>query len=230
MVAKELTIAISFSIPPYVIKDQDRGIELDILREAFKLSSHQIKVKYLPLARTFRPFEQGKVDGLINTKEGMVGDAYYSDVVIAFNNCAISLAKNNYPDFKDVTYLRDKKVIAFQRASTFLGKDFLQMSKLNKNYREYAKQKTQIIRLFFERQTDFVIMDSKIFEYYRKELKESNLMNSTLLDQKIKKHCIFEPSEYKFAFSDAQIRDDFNAGLASLKKSGKYQEIINKYN
>ncbi|MGL5994027.1 MAG: substrate-binding periplasmic protein, partial [Aeromonas sobria] len=41
LLAKPLKVGVSFAIPPYVIKDTHRGIELDLLKEAFAGSGYE---------------------------------------------------------------------------------------------------------------------------------------------------------------------------------------------
>ncbi len=81
LAARDLSIGVSFAIPPYVIADSDEGIELDILREAFVVTGHSVHVHYLPLTRTFIQLEAGKIDGVINIKKGMLENVFYSDIV-----------------------------------------------------------------------------------------------------------------------------------------------------
>ncbi|WP_199244036.1 hypothetical protein [Bacterioplanes sanyensis] len=40
---------------------------------------------------------------------------------------------------------------------------------------------------------------------------------------------VFPPTDYKVAFRNVGHRDDFNAGLAAIKSSGRYQEIMDSY-
>ncbi|MCP3921530.1 MAG: hypothetical protein GY714_02990 [Desulfobacterales bacterium] len=152
--ANTIVVGVSFSIPPYVIEETDQGVELEILREAFKIKGHTVKVKYLPLARTFMQLGSGKIDGVINIKKGMLKNVFYTDVVITFQNCAISLKKRGFPDFTDLNSLKGMYVIAFQRASYILGPEFGEMTKDNNQYEETALQKTQLFRLFMERNAD----------------------------------------------------------------------------
>jgi len=224
--ADKILMGVSFSIPPYVIKENDTGIELEILREAFKVKGHTIDVQYLPHARTFLHIKSGKVDGIINTKEGMVEGVFYSDVVITFQNCAISLAKKKYPDLYNLTFLKDKYIVAFQKASVVFGHEFAKIVNANKKYHETANQKTQLSRLFMERDADFIIMEKNIFRYFRKTEK-SAIANTYKLP--VTFHYIFPPTNYKFAFSDKKIRDDFNLGLKTIKSNGVYERIIKKY-
>jgi polar amino acid transport system substrate-binding protein len=40
---------------------------------------------------------------------------------------------------------------------------------------------------------------------------------------------VFAPTRYKVGFKSKSIKNDFNEGLAALRKSGRYDEIILKY-
>lgn len=224
--ADEITIGVSFSIPPYVIKETKQGIELEILQEAFKVTGHTINIEFLPFARTFMLLEEGKLDGIINTKKGMLDNVFYSDIAITFQNCAISLAKNNYPDFNNLSFLKDKDLIAFQRASEILGNEFNKITKKNDKYEEVASQSSQVLQLFLERNADFIIIESNIFKYYRKKAFE-RIGNKAHIP--VKYHHIFPPTEYRFAFSKKQIRHDFNIGLQTIKNNGIYNKITDKY-
>ena len=223
-----LVIGVSFAIPPYVIKETDQGIELDILRQAFGVSGHQIRIKFLPLIRTFSLLEAGKIDGIINIKEGMVDGVFYSDEVITFQNCAISLAVRRYPDFKSLSFLRDKYIIAFQRAADILGRDFADIAADNERYEEVAAQEHQVIRMFLGRKADVVVMEKQIFNYYRKKILEDGTIGQRA-EAAVTYHEIFPPTHYRFAFRSRQIRDDFNHGLKTIRNNSQYDRIMYKY-
>lgn len=224
--ADTIRIGASFSIPPYVIRETGQGIELDVLRESFKRRGHKVHMEYLPLARTFRHLKNGRLDGAINVTQGLLDDVFYSDVVISFQNCAISLAKRNFPPPDSVAFLADKHVIAFQRASTILGPAFGEMAENNAHYEETAVQKTQLFRLFLERDADFIVMEQRIFAYYWKEVRSKI---GPAADQPVRLDCIFPPTAYRFAFRSEKIRDDFNAGLSAIRTDGVYDRIMERY-
>ncbi len=211
-----------------MIKESDQGIELEILREAFSVTGLSIKIEYLPLARTFTQLKAGKIDGVINIKEGMLDNVYYSDEVITFQNCAISLAKRNYPDFKDISFLKGKHIIAFQRAPTILGGQFAQIAENSNTYEEVAEQERQVIRLFLERGADLIFMEKQIVNYYRKKALKGDAMGYKVAPP-VTFHIIFEPTHYRFAFREKAIRDGFNLGLKTIRSNRKYAQIIKKY-
>ena len=224
----KLTIGVSFAIPPYVIKETGQGIELEILRESFSVTGYDIEIKYLPLARTFTQLETGKIDGVINIKKGMLDHVFYSDEVITFQNCAISLAKKGYPDFKDLSFLKEKYVIAFQRAPTILGEEFARITIDHKKYEEVAEQDQQVMRLFLDRSADVIVMEKKIFNYYRKKALQNKIIGDKA-KLPVKFHILFPPTRYRFAFREKAARDAFNYGLKTIQDNNKYDRIIQKY-
>lgn len=70
---------------------------------------------------------------------------------------------------------------------------------------------------------DTIVLDINIFKYYKKS--EQKIDTSAAIDI----FEVFQPTNYKVAFINEAIRDDFNAGLKELRDSGDYQKIINSY-
>lgn len=223
----ELSIGVSLSIPPYVIQETNSGLELELLYQALAVKGHNAIIHYLPLARTFHELKEGKLDGIINIKEGMLDNVFYSDVVISYQNCAISLESNRF-NINSISDLSDKQVVAFQRASSMLGEEFGQMAKTNTGYKEQARQLQQVYMLMKHR-ANVVVMDKNIFKYYLKQAYLDGRLNSKELQQQAICHKVFPPTEYRFAFLSAQIRDDFNAGLKHITQDGSLQALQEKY-
>ncbi len=227
---KTLQFGISMSIPPWVIKDNNTGIELDIIKLALDQERYQIKPNYVPFALAFKLFEAGNLDGVMNAKEGVSSKGYLSDPVVTFQNVAISLASKNFPEDINMSFLGDKFVAAFQKASQLLGPEFAMMAAENPGYQELAKQSLQI-NLLFIRNTDFIVMDKSIFGYYWNEAianQKASMINYNY-NKAIRFHYLFPPTDYPFLFADEQVRDDFNRGLRRIRANGEYQKILDKY-
>lgn len=225
--AEELKIGVSLSIPPYVIQESNSGLELELLYQALAVKGHTANIEYLPLARTFHELKEGKLDGIINVKEGMVDKVFYSNVAIRYQNCAISLEKNHF-NINNIKDLADKKIVAFQRASSLLGDEFSQMIKSNPSYQEQARQIQQVYMLMKHR-ADVVVMDKNIFSYYLRQALIEGKLTEVEAKQVAICHRIFQPTEYKFAFLSEQIRDDFNLGLKQISEDGTLSALQEKY-
>lgn len=221
-----MTLGISFSIPPYVILEDDSGLELDIIKEAFRISGHKVVPHYMPLDRSFRLYESNQLDGVINVKKGMV-KGYYTSDVITFQNCAITLKRNGLK-IESIADLKGKSVVSFQNAKKFLGLSFREAIEGFSYYREVARQKMQIHMLFLDR-VDAVILDRNIFDYFRMKVYESIDIPQEITAKKVVYHCFFEPSKYKLAFHNKLLRDDFDRGLKIIRDNGTYENIQKTY-
>jgi polar amino acid transport system substrate-binding protein len=225
--ADEVKVGVSFSIPPYVIQETNSGLELDILRSALAVKGHSAIIQYRPLARTFHELKEGKLDAIINTKKNMLEGVFYSDIVIRFQNCAISL-KDNHFNIEKIEDMQDKSIVAFQRASILLGDRFTNMANHNTQYSEQTNQKLQVYMLMKQR-TDLVVMDKNIFIYFLRQSYNAGKLTKKEVQQEAICHKVFPPTPYRFAFLNADIRDDFNFGLAHIQQNGTLLAIQEKY-
>ncbi len=227
---KTLNIGVSFAIPPWVIAETDSGIELDILKQAFLVTGYQVAPNYLSFALSYSLFEAGKLDGVLNAKESSFKAGFFSEPVVTFQNVAISLQENNYPENIDIEFLKDKSVVAFQKASILLGNEFNKMTQKNMMYQEVAKQSLQI-NLLMIRNIDFIILDKSIFGYYWQQAQnDPNLLRAkSKLNRRVRFHYLFEPNNYRFVFNSEKVRDDFNLGLETIKQNGLYDQILTRY-
>lgn len=217
--AKDITLIAGLSLPPYIIEAENRGMEYDIIKEALKLKGHELKLEYVPFVRLVVDYT--KFDGAITINESSGATGNYSDVVITYQNYAISLKDKNVA-IASVQDLGNKKIVAFQNATKYLGDEFAQMAKANSEYFEQGNQEAQV-KMLYSGRADAIVSDINIFKFYRKNLQNFDTSADITL------HEIFPGTDYKVLFNDAQIRDDFNAGLAELKSSGRYDEIVKSY-
>lgn len=220
--AVELRVSVAKGLPPYIISDQNQGVELDIVREALALKGHSIKTVFLPIKRVSSFFDKGKVDAALTVNElSSLKHAHYSDPYITYQNVVIGLAERNLK-IETLKDLDGYSLVAFQHAEQYLGEDFAAMARRNAKYSERADQNLQI-SLLFSKRTDLVVMDINIYKYYKK------LETFADTSQPVSVFKLFPPSNYKVAFRDKSIQEDFNEGLRMLRVSGRYQEIIRSY-
>ncbi|MBF0289428.1 MAG: ABC transporter substrate-binding protein [SAR324 cluster bacterium] len=219
--AEDLHIAIGRSLPPYVIQKSNSGMELDIVRESLKHKGYSLKPRYVALKQVPIVYNKKWVDGAMTITEDFGINAYFSDVVMTYQNFAITLAKNNL-QINLIEDLQGKSIVAFQNAKIYLGEAFSKAVQSNPSYSEVANQLYQVNRLYSGR-ADVVISDKNIFLYYKIQAQVPDTK------QKIVFHSVFPPNPYKVAFREQKIRNDFNVGLKQLRESGRYQKIIQHY-
>ena len=207
---------------PFIIKENENGIQLDIIREAFIGVNHKVNFSHLPLGRSISAFKRFNVDGVVTLPEDFQGSGIYvSKPYIKYQNVAVSLSDNRFV-IDSVENLTGKSIIAFQNAKGFIGDEYNKCVSLSTDYREIADQNQQI-EMLFSRRTQVIILDVNIFKYFVKwNVGGRYSQNYTL-------HYIFDEREYAAGFKTEQHRDMFDQGISLIKEQGTYQLVIDRY-
>ncbi|UXD89045.1 substrate-binding periplasmic protein [Thalassolituus hydrocarboniclasticus] len=219
--ADTIRMAVGLALPPYVIATENRGMELDIVREALALGGHQLLPVYVPFARVPDSFKLGHADAAMTVTEAAGLAAFYSDEHIEYRNTVVALAERGLTitAFSD---LLDYSLLAFQNASHYLPAAYQTMAAHHQDYREIAQQNIQVAMLFSGR-IDAIVLDINIFNYYRRQERKIDV------SAEVQFFMLFPPTHYKIAFARQSWRDDFNRGLQQLRSSGRYQQILDAY-
>lgn len=209
------------SIPPYVIEQSSRGIQLELIKASLLNAGHTAKISYASNKRSLNLLQTNYVDGMINVPHHISG-LFYSESVIDYQNGAFTL-KNSGLKLASISDLSTLRVIAFQNASKYFSIEYREMAFNNNRYEEVINQFAQLHRLFNQR-CDVIVMDKRIFTYFwALHQKEKGF------DAPVIFYDILPPSPRLAAFNSEILRDEFNVGLAELKASGRYEEIIDSY-
>lgn len=215
--AKELTLATSMSIPPYIIEHNDSGIQLERVKKAFELANHSIKkVIYTSNKRAEILLYQTKVDAIINAPNNSKS-MHFSDPVIYYQNVAISLTSNHLY-LTNISGLSNVRVMAFQNARKYLGDDYRLAVNQSPAYDEAINQQAQLEHLFLKH-TDVIILDRRIFDHFNKLFEASGRF-----PKPVTFHPIFPKSPRVLGFHSKALRDDFNDGLKRLDEALKHSE------
>lgn len=226
-VAGNVQVGFGQQKPPFVFIEEKRGLELDLVREALAYRGHTMQATLLPKRRLQRMLHARELDGMASLRisESAQG-VYFSAPYITFNNYAISKLSANHVinSFED---LRGKRVLAWPNARRDLGADFARVVVPPVGMRGLYSEHEQVEqnRFFWRYPNAVILIDKSIFGWFRQQL-------STSLDttEEVVLHPIFEGgSRYGVAFHDETIRNDFDAGLAQLHASGRYQALIDNY-
>jgi len=219
----KLSLITSSSIPPYVIMEENRGIVVDIMKQAFSLKGYMLEFTYAPNRRVEKELISKSVDGAFNFPPGKMSQMFYSDPIVAYQNVVVTL-QSRYFKIKNVKDLAGKEIVAFQNAAKFLGKEYAEMVRLNPTkHHEVSNQKSQLLMLYKGR-TDAIVLEKRIFLYFLGQLQETLISRDPYVF-----HPIFPPSPRFAIFIDEKIRDTFNEGLKLLRDNGSYDQIFSRY-
>ncbi len=222
--ATEITMTFGDSTPPYAFSDTGVGLEVDIVREALAHSGYTLVPNFVPAARVERQFKQGLVDAAskdpVRILEGP--DAHYGAVSVEYFDVLITLSADDLT-LDTPANLDGLKVMAFQNAWKFFP-EWLEPVRDDARYSQTPNQLEQV-RALISGLVDVVVADRNIFNYHARQWATES--GSTL--PPLKYTAFQAPLEVRPVFRDAAIRDAFNAGLAHLKSTGRYDELVNQY-
>lgn len=222
--AADVVMAVGRDLPPYVMVEDWRGLEYDIVREALALEGHVLKPKFMAFVRVPKEMETGLVDAAMTMRSDSGVQAFYSNPHVTYRNVVLTLASRDLTIGR-ASDLAGKSVLAFQNAAHYLGPEFQAMAETNPAYREEARQGMQPLLLYLGR-VDAVVSDRFIFGWFAHDPEVRERADTT---QTLRVHAIFPPTDYSVAFRDAALRDSFNRGLRKLRDSGGYGRIVERY-
>lgn len=219
---KPVSVLIGLSLPPYVIQQERRGMEYDVVKEALRNAGYEMQPRFVPLARVPTDIMRGQADAAMTVNESAGLPICYSDRIVTYQNFAITLA-NRHLRIDTVADLKGKSIRAFQNAQIYLGPEYRAVTAANPDYIETANQETQDLMLYAGR-VDVVIGDRNIFDWYKKIVaKDVDTVQATVL------HPIFPPTPYSVGFRDKTLCRQFDLGLRQLRQSGRYDGIVAQY-
>lgn len=230
--AETVVIGVGYSMPPYVIRETKSGLEVEVIREAFKAVGHVVEFSFLPNLRLPVALSEGLVDAIAaNVAYDVRSDAsvvaFGSDVTLSYHNYAIALADRKV-SIDRVDDLQTLRVMGFNNASKYLGPEFAEMAAANENYSELADQALQV-RLLYSGRVDVVIADKRIFLYWRQYLEKSKQAASLGMEQPVVFFPVFPSAPRHLSFRDASLCGEFNAGLNAIRQNGVYAKLVKKY-
>lgn len=220
----ELRVGFGYSVAPFADAQDGTGVEIDIIRAALQAVGHTIRPVFMPTARKMIALRHGDVEAAATLSPQDVPEACYSEVYIHYQDFVIA-PKGRYPKGLRLADLGELRVVAYQLASHHLGAEFAAVVKGNPRYVEQADQLSQL-RMLFSGQTDVIVAERHIFEHQLKRLMESRFKERPFAVDYLP---LFKPVAYRVAFLDPALCEQFNAGLARIRREGVLERITSAY-
>ncbi|GGZ73050.1 substrate-binding periplasmic protein [Paraglaciecola chathamensis] len=219
---QNLSIAVGWSKPPYVIALNDTGYEVELARQVFKRMGYSITPVYVPYGRTLSMLKSAKVDAALTLSENTATQTIHlTDSYIQYQNVAISLQSSNFK-IKRPNDLAKHSVASFQTATKILGKAYADSIKQVPLYLELPDQRRQV-GMLLNGSISVLVMDVNIFNHLHSALEpiESRQLVSI--------HNIFPPSHYHVGFLNSELKEQFNRALNDFQASQAYEILVKKY-
>lgn len=218
---KELLVGVG-DWEPYYFKDQERGLDMELLQAAFQLlPQYTLKFEYMGIHRLLKDLEAGRLDAAVNilTKETKVP---LSVPFFRYINVAISLKQKNFV-IQGITDFQDKSIATFQNAKDIFGSEFTKMAEANPEYREYP-QLDLMADVVITGKKDVFLGDPYVFLHH---LQKNYAGKMSAVDFTF--HRIFPEVANPMGFRDPALRDEFNQAVEQIKANGTYSAIYEKY-
>ncbi len=214
-----ITVAVSPSLPPYVFSHDDTGLQLEIIKSAFKSQGvTDLDIIYMTNKRIEYSLEQLEVDVAVNYAGTRVNGIYPSQNLLFYQNVAVSLAVNDFK-INSVYDLLGKSVLAFQNATAFISPPYETITAKLNHYEEVANQEAQVDHLMKE-WVDVVVLEKRIFLYYLQQYQKSHEV------KKVTIHPVFAKSPRPAYFNNKVLQEKFDMGLTHIIQSGEYHAIM----
>ncbi len=222
---KIIKVAFGLNKPPFVFgQNMLKGIEPDILTEAFKIMGYKINSIRMTKNRLETILLKDTDIDAVSTISPNSSKLFYSDDFTTYENYVITRKKDNLhiDNLNDLKYI---KFVSWKDAYNDLGEKFYKLFNprdgTNKNSYNDTYTQSDDVKLFFSGKVNAIIIDKTIFHWY-KDLYHNN--------EEYTFHKIFPKKRiYPVSFKSKKLRDIFNKGLKKLKVSGEYNKIIEFY-
>ncbi len=220
--SEELVVGVG-NWEPYNSQEDESGIDIDLLKEAFKLlPQYTLTFKYMSVSRLLKDLEAEEIDVAALIVPNKDSNVHLSIPFLRYTNVAATLKKKNFV-INNVSDLKGKSIAAFQGAQDVYGEEFKNVTEANPGYKEYAKP-VQMAKVVARERKDVYAADLYIFLHTIKtEYKGSMTADDFTFNY------IFDDVYFQAGFKDAKIRDEFNRAVEEIKANGAYEAVYEKY-
>jgi len=213
------------AVQPFALPESKSGLQAEVIRAAFATQSIPTEFVFLPGARSWLEYQANRVDVITNAKpDSNLNIVLTHWPVLTFQNKAITL-KSKKIKLDSINDLGKWRVIAFQNASKFLGPDYAEMVKHNRNYHEQSTMPSFMLQYD---SADVIVSQADIFRFNLIE-NAKRLQFTPTFDQ-FEYHDIFgSGNDYWLGFRSEILRDQFERGIELIYLSGEFDKILDQY-
>jgi polar amino acid transport system substrate-binding protein len=226
--ADVLRLVAADSVPTaYLVDGKPAGILVDLVTEAFHRTGHEVDISLRPWARCLEDAKTGVVDGVFSSFQLPEREKFlaFTKEVLVTQDISLFVQRDSTLKFDgDLEKLRDVRIGIIRGTSYGKKFDAALDSGVLKNVEVTVSVDSNIRKLALKRidvlpSYRFVALDAAKKFDLQDEIRE---LSPTL--ESIPSYLAFTKVR-----SLAKQSDDFDIGIASMKKDGSYDRIIGKY-
>lgn len=223
--ARDISMVTVDWAPLYASNLKGGGVLTEVVKSAFKRKGHNATLQWHPWKRCMVLVGKGKSDiamGAYFSKE-RARNYLYSDPFFEVNIGLVALKEIGITSYKSLQELK-KYTIGVNKhwvnspqfdAATYLKKD-------------YSQTHIVTLRKLFGRRIHMIVTSIPVLQYEVGRMKHHSLSEVVILDPLLATNKLYLISGFKLK-DHKQIIQDFNEGLAEIKKDGTYGKIFAKH-
>lgn len=207
--------------PAYAPKLPREGFITAIVKAAFERAGDHSELEFMPWARAMKEVREGRCDMLMGAyySEERAKTYYVSDPIYIFKVGFVARKDLGITSYKS---LQDLKPYVIGIARGYVVSDAFAAA--NYLHKEMANNHVLNVRKLYAKHLDMIAMAFAQFRYYARQ-QHQDLSKVVFLEPPLKEHTVHMLVSRKIR-DGQQLVQDFNRGLASIRKDGTYDRIL----
>jgi len=210
------------TFPPLKIDDltgEAPGIHVEILQAAFAEAGLDFKYSFFPWKRAYSMAAKGRLDGLCSCSYRQDREPFFwfSEEIDSTSVGIITLKRNEkaFKSLAELHHLEVGVVRGYNLENELKEEGITYFSANNEN---------QLLAMLVERRIDAIFSFEKPIRYYARAIKSRPKLAFSIFRVSPVYVCFSKKRQRSF-----EVMARFNQALRGIKRSGKIEEIINKY-
>lgn len=210
--------------PHYGSELPEKGLTTAIVKAAFKAGGHTSDVEFIPWTRALKEVEEGKSDVVMGAyyNDERAEKYYFSDRIYSLDLGLIArpgLGVSKYESLRDLTPYSIGITRGFANSEEFDSAAYL-----NKQVATFPNLN---IRKLFRGRIDMAVMNFDLFRYEAR--KEGFCISDVeFMEPPLETHGLYLMASRNIPDGE-QIMQDFNRGLATIRKNGEFDRIVGRF-
>lgn len=226
--------------PPYVVNSAHKGYAYDIVFAAFKEAGYDdVKIIFMPWADAERAVEEGSLDGIFpeyysqERQEKLLFTDFFSESPLGFYK---KLSGGIHYPVKDPIKDLRKTLDAMKQYRFGVVNGYVNFAAFDNDtqlHKIYVDTDVQNLKQLYDGKVDLIFIDKYTAEYLLSHVHVSSVLPPDAHEQLVFMNPPLDHKKLYVSISKknpraAEIANDFNRGLAKIRKNGIFTQIIDR--
>ncbi len=229
----KLVIAGDYWCPYNCLPNSDKpGFLVEIAQRAFYIYEIDVEYKMMPWSQALEKINTGEIDGILGISVPSAKNLVTTKLPLEYSLSGVYTRNDTEWVYDGIESLKGKKIsfimdyVIDESINTFFGSEYTKDPRMF-SIEDSEKAVIESIANLLDKKSDVYIEDERVVNYY---IKQNNLKDSIKYAGRVTKNKL--PIYIAFSPKTANIKKYIKfleEGIASLKATGEYDEIMAKY-